>query len=56
MVYYKTGENVYNLQKLGRGKKKTTLIILKLVDITESGINIKMNSYELPVFKDEFSY
>jgi hypothetical protein len=56
LVYYKTSEkNVYNLQAWVGKKDHTYYLKIGALDITESGINIKMNSYELPVFKDNLA-
>ncbi|CAM2850620.1 hypothetical protein [Flavobacterium frigoris] len=56
VVYYKTSEkNEYNLQSWVAKKDRTYYLKIGALDITESGINIKMNSYELPVFKDNLA-
>jgi hypothetical protein len=54
--YYKITEpNEYNLQIWVTKKDNTYFLRTGALDITESGINIKMSSYELPVFKDNLA-
>lgn len=56
VTYYKISEkNEYNLQIWVAKKDNAYFLKTDALDITESGINIKMNSYELPVFKDNLA-
>lgn len=55
-TYYRISEkNEYNLQVWVAKRENTYFLKTGALDITESGINIKMNSYELPVFKDNLA-
>lgn len=55
-TYYSISEkNEYNLQVWVAKKDHTYFLKTGALDITESGTNIKMNSYELPIFKDNLA-
>lgn len=56
ITYYSISEkNEYNLQIWIAKKDNAYFLKTGALDITESGVNIKMNSYELPVFKDNLA-
>lgn len=56
VVYYNTSEkNEYNLQAWVGKKDHSYYLKIGALDITESGISIKMDSYELPIFKDNLA-
>lgn len=55
-TYYRIAEkNEYNLQMWVAKKDNTYFLKTGALDITESDINIKMDSYELPVLKDNLA-
>ena len=53
--YIITEPNEYNLKIWVAKKDNTYFLKTGALDIVESGINIKMDSYELPVFKDNLA-
>jgi hypothetical protein len=55
-IYYVVTEpNEYNLKIWVAKKDNTYFLKTGVLDIIESGVNIKMDSYELPVFKNNLA-
>lgn len=55
-TYYRISQkNEYNLQVWVAKRDNTYFLKTGALDITEGDINIKMNSYELPMFKDNLA-